>query len=277
MFGYITINPKTLTEEEQKRYRACYCGLCRTLRRRYGDAGRLALSNDMTFLSMLLAALYEPGETLREERCPLHPLRRHRAVTHAAAEHAADMNVILAYYKCVDDAQDEGSSRGRLGKAALGAAFRRASALHPETAETVRASLDRISALEREDSEDLDALTRAAGELLGACFVWKADVFAPALRGMGAALGRFVYLMDAYEDYESDEKHGRFNPLRAMHALPDYEERMEEILTLEMAQCTQCFDFLPIEQDAGLLRNVLYSGVWGKYALLREKRKEQQA
>ena len=77
-----------------------------------------------------------------------------------------------------------------------------------------------------------------------------------------------------YEDYEEDEKHGRFNPLYALHAQEDYEERMQEILAMEMAQCVKAFDFLPLEQDEALLRNILYSGVWGKYAFLQSKRKE---
>ena len=63
MFGYVLVNPQTLEEGEKQRFRACYCGLCRALKARYGDAGRLTLSNDMTFLSMLLSALYEPEET----------------------------------------------------------------------------------------------------------------------------------------------------------------------------------------------------------------------
>ena len=68
------VNPQTLEEGEKQRFRACYCGLCRALKARYGDAGRLTLSNDMTFLSMLLSALYEPEETQGALRCPLHPL-----------------------------------------------------------------------------------------------------------------------------------------------------------------------------------------------------------
>ena len=84
MFGYVLVNPQTLEEGEKQRFRACYCGLCRALKARYGDAGRLTLSNDMTFLSMLLSALYEPEETqdaLRPaaspEKAPVHAKRRH--------------------------------------------------------------------------------------------------------------------------------------------------------------------------------------------------------
>ena len=277
MFGYVSVNPQALSEMERKRFRALYCGLCKTLGAAYGGVGRLTLSHDMTFLSLLLGALYEPEETACSERCALHPMKAHDAVTHAGTAYAADMNILLAYYKCQDDAEDERSLRGRAGRAALKKAYAAVGKRWPRQAGAVCGSLRALSELEKQADPDLDALARQAGNMLGACFVWKEDVFAPYLRDMGAALGRFIYLMDAYEDYEADVRRGRFNPLRALHAQPDYEARMEEILTMEMAQCTQAFGLLPIEQDIGLLRNVLYSGVWGRYARLSEKRKEKQA
>lgn len=277
MFGYVSINPQALTEAEKRRFRAFYCGLCRVLREAYGDVGRLTLSNDMTFLTLLLSALYEPDEQAYDERCALHPVKPHHAVTHACTRYAADMNILLAYYKCLDDAADEKSLRGKAGQAALKKAFMRVRADWPVQCQTVQESLAALTELEKAESTDLDALTRQSGRMLGACFLWRQDAFAPYLREMGDALGRFIYLMDAYEDYDADEKHRRFNPLRALHAQPDYEERMEEILTLEMSRCARAFECLPIQQDAGLIRNVLYSGVWGGYARLKEKRKEKQA
>lgn len=274
MFGYISINCKTLTDAEKARFRAFYCGLCHVLKARHGNAGRFTLSNDMTFLSMLLSSLYEPAETCYDERCVLHPAKQHHAVTSAATEFAADMNVLLAYYKCLDDVQDEASLRGRVGEKSLRNAYAAVEQRWPQKCVAVRRCLEEIAGLEREKTEDIDALARLSGQMLSETFVWKDDVFAPHLRQIGAALGRFIYLMDAYEDYDADEKAGRFNPLHALHGQDDYEERMQDILAMEMAQCVKAFDFLPLEQDEKLLRNVLYSGVWGKYALLQSKRKE---
>ena len=74
MFGYVTVNPKQLTEAQLSRYRAWYCGLCRSLKERYRQTGRLSLSNDMTFLAVLLSSLYMPAEKSGEEICPVHPI-----------------------------------------------------------------------------------------------------------------------------------------------------------------------------------------------------------
>ncbi|MBO4378485.1 MAG: hypothetical protein J5889_05955, partial [Clostridia bacterium] len=233
VFGYISVNPTKLSEEEKKRYRAFYCGLCHTLGERYGSAGRVTLSNDMTFLSLLLSALYEPTETVLNERCTLHPARQHMAVLHEGTGYAADMNILLAYHKCEDDVADEASMRGRVGKRALKKPYEQVSKAWPRQAETVAECLSEIAGIESRETEDLDTLTRLSGRMLGECFVWREDAFAPYLRELGGALGKFVYLMDAYEDYDHDLKHGQFNPLKTLHAQKDYEERMEEILTME--------------------------------------------
>lgn len=274
MFGYIQVNCKTLSEEETQRFRACYCGLCHALHARFGNAGRLTLSNDMTFLALLLSSLYEPDETCYDEKCVLHPVKKHRAVISSATEYAADMNIILAYFKCLDDVQDEGRLRGRVGEHALKKAYRQVQSRYPERCEAIRQCLEKISALEKENSEDIDALANLSGQMLSETFVWRDDVFAQHLRGMGQALGRFVYLMDAYEDYDEDLKRGRYNPLKKLHDQPDYEACMQDILTMQMGKCVHELDYLPLEKDAQLLRNILYSGVWGKYALIQRKRKE---
>ena len=274
MFGYIQVNCHTLAETDKQRFRACYCGLCHALKRRFGNAGRLTLSNDMTFLALLLSSLYEPDETCYDERCVLHPIKKHQAVVSRATEYAADMNIVLAYFKCLDDVQDEGSLRGCVGERALRRAYRQVQVRYPKRCENIKRCLEKIAALEKENSDDIDAVANLSGQMFAETFVWREDVFSPHLRAIGAALGKFIYLMDAYEDYDDDIKRGRYNPLKEMHALEDYEARVQDILTMQMGKCVREMDYLPLEKDAQLLRNILYSGVWGKYALIQRKRKE---
>ena len=99
MFGYVTINPTELGQRAQERYHAYYCGLCRTLMKRYGNLGRMTLSYDMTFLMILLSSLYEPQETLTKGRCLPHPVRERDAVHNELSDYCADMNIALAYHK----------------------------------------------------------------------------------------------------------------------------------------------------------------------------------
>lgn len=53
MFGYVRPAPDRLTEEERLTLRrGAYCGLCHTLGKRYGLAGRMILNYDLTFLAI---------------------------------------------------------------------------------------------------------------------------------------------------------------------------------------------------------------------------------
>ena len=62
MFGYLTADRGHLTPEEDARYRAAYCGLCRSLRTRWGRLSGLTLNYDQCFLILLLQSLYEAEE-----------------------------------------------------------------------------------------------------------------------------------------------------------------------------------------------------------------------
>ena len=271
MFGYMAVSMPALTKEEQGRYQAHYCGLCRALGREFGQAGRLTLSNDMTFLAILLASLYEPKEDAGKARCPLHPLKKRDYLCSEALSYAAHMNLLLSYYKLRDNQQDDHNPFSGLGAGALRPAFRQVQEKYPAKCAHVAHCLESISQLEKENSRDVDALCNLSGEMLGEIFAWKDDAWAPVLRSIGEGLGRFIYFMDAYEDYEADGKKGRFNPLVSLHEQADYEAFCLETMKMLIAEATENFEFLPLEKDLSILRNVMYTGVWAHYARMHQK------
>ena len=107
MFGYIIVHKPELKVREYETYKASYCGLCRSLKKRHGRIGQMTLSYDMTFLALLLTGLYEPETITGCERCIAHPVNRHHFRQNQYFDYAADMNVLLTFYKCLDDWQDE--------------------------------------------------------------------------------------------------------------------------------------------------------------------------
>ena len=102
MFGYVTINKPDLTIRDFETYHSYYCGLCRDLHKRYGRSGQLTLSYDMTFLALLLSALYEPEVKRSTERCLIHPVHKHETVMTPYTEYAADMTILLSYFNLED-------------------------------------------------------------------------------------------------------------------------------------------------------------------------------
>lgn len=276
MFGYVVVNPKALEEPRRDRYRAFYCGLCRTLGERYGLPARLALTYDMTFLILLLGSLYEPEERADSCRCLPHPARRHACVTTRFTGYAAALNVLLAYYNCEDDWHDERSAPKHAAALLLRRRLplvRRAYPRQFAAAEGHLAALARIEA----DNGSADEAANRFALLMGELFVSdEADHFAPALRRFGEGLGRFVYLMDACLDVREDARRGRYNPLLPLAAQPEFDARCHELLTALIGEAAAEFESLPLVQDVDILRNILYSGVWTRYALMQQQRQKER-
>ncbi|MBQ8110017.1 MAG: hypothetical protein IJ124_07675 [Clostridia bacterium] len=273
MFGYIVANVQTLSDEQRRRLRALYCGLCATLRSRHGLAGGATLSYDLTFLAMLLNALYEPGERAGTERCPTHPVKPHAFVKSPVMDYVADMNVALAYHKCRDNWIDDKSLLSAGEGALLKSAYRRVSRAYPEKCAAIEAWLGDIHALEAQKILEIDPPVNATGRLLGELFVYpKESMWSGELRAIGDGLGRFVYFMDAYDDLPADLRRKRFNPLKKLRDREDYEALCKSALTMMVADAVEAFECLPVVQDVDLIRNVLYSGIWSKYAQLQNKR-----
>ena len=272
MFGYITINKAELKFKEFDLYHAFYCGICRDLKRRYGLAGQLSLSYDMTFLAILLTGLYEPETMKGDRKCIVHPLERHPTRNNVFTEYAADMNVLFACYKCNDDWEDERKFRklvyGRLLEGKAG----RLKKEYREKVRKISLLMQKFSEAEKSQNADIDTLSGLFGQVMAEIVVVKEDEWVDSLRRLGFFLGKFIYLLDAYEDVETDIKKGIFNPLKKKYECPDFEEECKTILLLMMSECCREFETLPILENVEILRNILYSGVWCRYEAVRKRR-----
>lgn len=276
MFGYVSANLHDLDEGESTRYRAAYCGLCHALKERYGQASRMSLTYDMTFLTLLLGSLYEPEENDKPARCALHPATPQPCLRTLFSDYAADLSVALSYHKCLDDWNDDKSLPAKTYASMLKRAYESARERLPRQCEAIEAGLADIARIEKaqDATPDPDAAANRFGEVLGELFVWREDIWADAMRRFGGELGRFIYFMDAACDLEQDLRKGSYNPLATL----DMErEDIDEALKLFAARATVQFEKLPLERDLHLLRSVLYSGIWQKRNTEERKRLEREA
>ncbi|WP_130837143.1 DUF5685 family protein [Lachnoclostridium sp. Marseille-P6806] len=274
MFGYIVVNQPELRLRELELYRSYYCGLCRVLKQKYGAAGQLTLSYDTTFLTLLLSGLYEPEDTEGDTRCAAHPFERHATRINEFTEYAADMNVILSYWSCIDDWKDERRLRKLFFAKLLSRRSRAAASRLREKSDAIALQLRRLGEEEKRPDADLDTLSGCFGEIMAEALACRHDDWEPTLRRMGFFLGKFIYIMDAWDDLEKDRKSGAFNPLLRLAAQmnddpddyeDDFDRHIKHLLTMMMAECAKCFETLPIVKNAELLRNILYSGVWTQW------------
>lgn len=280
MFGYVTICEPELKMKDYRKYKAYYCGLCQTLKERHGNLGQLTLTYDMTFAIILLTSLYETEPKEVMHCCKVHPVKKQWMLQNEFAEYAADMNILLAFYHLKDDWQDEKKPGALVGMQALHKKAEKIIRQYPRQSKIIQKELKRLSKYEAEDSQDLDATAGCFGRLMAELFVYKKDVWEEDLRKLGFYLGKFIYIMDAYDDLEEDLKEGNYNPLKELYRTSnreEYEQRCGEILQMMMAETSATFERLPCLMDADILRNILYAGVWTKYHKIQNKHAEEQS
>ena len=273
MFGYLLPNRSELKVRELERYESWYCGLCQSLKDDHGARGRLSLSYDMTFLAILLGSLYEDRVRPQTFVCPAHPLQRRTMRRTPCSSYCADMNLMLAYYDYLDNWKDQKDPAALLQAKALQKDAQALAEKYPRQGQALQRYLQDLSACEREETADLERAAFLTGNLLAQIFDMKGGLWAEQLQTMGFFLGKFIYLSDAYEDVEEDIHRGNYNPFRQICRDQDFDEKVKSMLLMQIAPCCQAFEILPLVRDAGILRNILYSGVWTGYVRTYRKRK----
>ncbi len=265
MFGYVTAQLKLLTDEQRRRYNACYCGLCHTLHERHGLLARMTLTYDMTFLVLLLNSLYEPYELSGEAKCPAHPIKQRGYWQSPITDYAADMNIALAYLNCRDDWEDDIDIAALAESKLMEASYKEICEKYPRQCGVIEQCLAELKAIEDSFKPEPDAAARSFGKLMAELFVYKEDRWSNDLRGLGMALGQFIYVMDACIDLKDDKRYYKYNPFCHLYGRLDEQERFTDILQMIMGECVYWFDRLPIVRDAGLIKNILCFGVWSKF------------
>lgn len=276
MFGYVVVNKPELKIKEYDEYREYYCGLCYGLKHFHGVKSQLCLSYDYTFLLMLFTGLYEPEETCRARRCAIHPFEKRKVRDNKFVEYVADMGIVLARLKCVDDWDDEKDFVKKSYGAMLKKDYSKVKAQYPEKIEIIEQCIMNIRRAEENKETNIDVLSGYFGKAFEEVCAIYADEWETTLRSIGFFLGKFIYIMDAYDDIEKDIKDKNFNPFKEKYLEEGFDEYIREILMLNAAECAREFEKLPIIKEVEILRNILYSGIWTKYAAVYNRRKTNE-
>lgn len=262
MFGYIRPLECELRVREQAEYRGVYCGLCKSIGRRYGQLERLTLSYDCAFLALTLFAITE-GASFTPGNCGPRVYRGKRPIADASPvlDYAADVDILLAWYKAVDDTADEKSGKAAAARLALRRAYRKASKAHPELDQEIRTQYDALRALETAKTASTDEPSNAFGRLLAAVML-----HAPMLpqsertaaQWMYYNLGKWVYLIDAWDDRKKDGENGSYNPFLLSGMKQD---QAEFLLNITLNEAKKAYDLLEQKAPSGLMDNIMTLGL----------------
>ena len=269
MFGYVQIRKPELKIKDYTVYHGFYCGLCERLRQRYGFKGQITLTYDMTFMTLFLSSLYDSNNVVMEKRCLMHPAKKQKVIYNKYTDYCADMNMLLSYYHCLDDKRDDDSFKGYVGTMLYDTVHKEISRLYKRQAQKIRKYLAKLSRLEKNKEAELFETADCFGNLLAEIMCFEKDYFEKEVRGFGFHLGRFIYIMDAFDDIRADIEKKRFNPLKKMYFSNEnrdtFNKKVHEILLDEIADACAEFEKLPCVTYIDILRNILYAGVWNKY------------
>jgi len=268
MYGYVRPQKAELRMRDYELFRAAYCGLCETLRRRCGAVSRLVVNYDLTFLAMVLS---DRTDT-EMKRCPVHPLRKRACVCSGEAmEAAADYSVILAWWKLRDNMRDESAPKALLsgsGAALFKRAYEKAAAARPDFDRNTRRCLRELETLEREKCGSLDRAADCFARILAfAAGESGSEQQRRIRRELFYHVGRYVYILDAVDDLADDVRKNSYNPLRFRLAddreALSAEEKASVRATLNLSQRSAAAALLLREEDAWqpILENIVTLGL----------------
>lgn len=268
MFGYVRPVRNNLTEQQKADYQAVYCGLCDVMGRRFGLAARMTLSYDFVFLAMLLSP-GKDGMDHAKRRCPAHPLRRKNCMyCLSGMDLAADESMILVWHKLMDDIADKSLPRSIPSRTAalfLRKAYRQAACRCPDFDRETAECLKNLGVLERENSPSMDRAADTFARILRAAAPASGEESARqrATAQILYHVGRWIYLVDAWDDLKEDRADGRYNPLDAR-----FDGRAEENLdylkttmTHSLNMARSAFELEQFGPWQPILSNILYFGL----------------
>jgi len=269
MFGYLWPLQGELKVRELERFKACYCGLCHALGKKYGLAARFVISYELVFLTMLL---WEKKDalTMKHGRCVASPCKKKRYCDiNEPLSTCAGYNVILTWWKLRDSIRDEGFVKGipyRLAALFLSKAYKKASKEFSGFDRNVRLQLKELSELEAQPEFSIDHVADKFALILKS-IASDADEKHRPLNELLYHLGRWIYIIDACDDYSSDIKANRFNPLALLYppydgALPAKStERLKTTLAHSNNLICSAYELLPENIWSEIIKNMIYMGM----------------
>ena len=271
MFGYIRPLQGELKIRELERFKACYCGLCHALRKNYGLPARFILNYELVFLSMLLWDT-DDMPVIKRKRCIASPCRKKRYCTrNTTLDTCAGYTVILAWWKLQDTIRDEHYMKTiphRIASLVLSGAYSKAAREFSEFDGKVEKEVNDLAEYEIMEVSSLDGAADKFAQILRSAAPDTAPdpVRRPILEIL-YHIGRWIYIVDACDDYQEDHKRGRYNPVAARYPpvngkIPeDGLTRLRTTLTHSNNLLCIAFELLPENTWADIIRNMIYLGM----------------
>lgn len=277
MFGYVTPCKMEMKIKDYEKFKAYYCGLCRSIKKNFGNLPRLTLNYDMTFLAILLDSLSEKKYHFIKFKCAIHPLKKRIMLSNnEALDYATFCNTTLAYYKLMDDVQDNKTVKSKVFSLFLKNYLTKSDVEYKDVMKYTEDALLLLNTLEsNHDDICIDELSHVFADLTGfiISFYYKEASFKEDLYWLGYNLGKWIYIIDAFDDLEKDMKSDSFNAINSLLNIDKLtfksfssliKPRVDFILATCGEQCLKYLNKLPLVKNEDILFNILELGLMEK-------------
>lgn len=268
MFGYVRTDTPYLYMKDMELYRAMYCGVCKGIAASSGTLARIGLSYDVTFLSVLLHNILGIDVKIEKQHCLTHCIRvKKMAEVDELTRQLGALNTELVYYKYTDDIED--GDRGKGKRLWFQSGHRRVKKNYPEIERIVRENMSRQRAVEKDQTASLDIAADATASMLAELSDYLlGEKKTAATRTLFYSLGKWIYLIDALDDYDKDQKKGAYNPFALVFSAKDkcelIEKNPEEVgfaFRSLFADVRESLGNIPMSFNRDLVDNVLLRGL----------------
>ena len=277
MFGYIRPSVKELKVKEYELFRGYYCGLCKSMGRSFGVFSRFALNYDAVFLGLLMASVHDEMPALKRENCIANPLKRKWIVKESPAiDFAADINVLLTYYKLKDDIRDEGGWLPSLAQLLFQKGYKSVVLRNKNIDGIIASSISSQVSLEEKGCSSMDEAAEPFANMLKQLLsegYRGDDASVPkVLEWIGYNIGKWIYIIDAFDDIEKDIKSESYNPLLKQYKyinqdIKAFKDSIKEEVRINLlqalSQSTGSLELLRLK-NKGIIYNVAYEGLYEK-------------
>ncbi len=211
MFGYIKTDLPNMYVKDTVLYKALYCGLCKGIGEICTQKARFALSYDLAFISALIHNVVGKDVKVEKQHCVIHPItKRPIAVPDELTKRISALNVILAYYKLEDGITDK--EGGKLKKAFFNGSYKKIKKLEPKLDEIVKNGYQELREIEKRNSDSIDISADPFGKIMQSVIKELCgEFYTEELGDLSYNLGKWIYLIDALDDYDKDIKKKSFN------------------------------------------------------------------
>ena len=198
--------------------------------------------------------------------------KKKKKIINEITEYAASMNVLLTYYKLEDNLKDDNGLKDKVAYTIYKGRLKSAYEKYPKKAEFIKGQLETLYNLEQENNTNIDLVSNTFGNLMAEIFAYKEDEFEKDLRQIGFNIGKYIYLLDAYEDLEKDYKKGRYNPfIGYIDRREELKVRVDKLISMTLGMVGRRIDNLNLKTNTAIIENIVYSGVYLRYQNILEE------